>query len=356
MAALIATLLERGHAYRTDDGSIFFRIASWPAYGTLARARPDASSASASGSRRTSTARTTSATSRSGRAPKPGEPSWSTPGRRGPTRLAHRVLRDEHALPRAELRHPHRRHRPRVPAPRGRDRPVGGGHGPAVRAHLAPLRPPPDGRREDGQAHRQLRATRRPLRAGRSARGRCATRCSRPTTARRSSSATSRWPPRRRGGAAVDGAGRARRLPRGAADDPGARRRLLERARAAFEAALDDDLNIAPALAAVFDLVRELNRRIAERTAVHRGRRAGRRRAARPRPGARRDGAGRAPRATLPSARGAALLDERAAHARRGTGRAPMRCGTSWPRWASWSRTPGRPALAADGGDRWPDA
>ena len=30
---LIATLLERGHAYRTDDGSIFFRIASWPAYG-----------------------------------------------------------------------------------------------------------------------------------------------------------------------------------------------------------------------------------------------------------------------------------------------------------------------------------
>jgi cysteinyl-tRNA synthetase len=37
MAELIATLLERGHAYRTDDGSIFFRIASWPAYGKLAR-------------------------------------------------------------------------------------------------------------------------------------------------------------------------------------------------------------------------------------------------------------------------------------------------------------------------------
>jgi cysteinyl-tRNA synthetase len=40
MAALIATLLERGHAYRTDDGSIFFRIASWPAYGRLARLDP----------------------------------------------------------------------------------------------------------------------------------------------------------------------------------------------------------------------------------------------------------------------------------------------------------------------------
>ncbi len=37
---LIATLLERGHAYRTDDGSIFFRIASWPEYGRLARVDP----------------------------------------------------------------------------------------------------------------------------------------------------------------------------------------------------------------------------------------------------------------------------------------------------------------------------
>ena len=41
MAALIATLIERDHAYRTDDGSIFFRIASWPAYGALARLDPE---------------------------------------------------------------------------------------------------------------------------------------------------------------------------------------------------------------------------------------------------------------------------------------------------------------------------
>ena len=41
IVALIATLLERGHAYRTDDGSIFFRIASWPAYGRLARLDPE---------------------------------------------------------------------------------------------------------------------------------------------------------------------------------------------------------------------------------------------------------------------------------------------------------------------------
>ena len=41
IVALIETLLERGHAYRTDDGSIFFRIASWPAYGQLARLDPE---------------------------------------------------------------------------------------------------------------------------------------------------------------------------------------------------------------------------------------------------------------------------------------------------------------------------
>jgi cysteinyl-tRNA synthetase len=40
MASLVATLLERGHAYRTDDGSVFFRIASWPAYGRLAHLDP----------------------------------------------------------------------------------------------------------------------------------------------------------------------------------------------------------------------------------------------------------------------------------------------------------------------------
>ena len=41
IVALIETLLVGGHAYRTDDGSIFFRIASWPAYGRLARLDPD---------------------------------------------------------------------------------------------------------------------------------------------------------------------------------------------------------------------------------------------------------------------------------------------------------------------------
>jgi cysteinyl-tRNA synthetase len=40
MVGLIETLLAKGHAYRTDEGSIFFRISSWPAYGRLARLDP----------------------------------------------------------------------------------------------------------------------------------------------------------------------------------------------------------------------------------------------------------------------------------------------------------------------------
>jgi cysteinyl-tRNA synthetase len=41
---------------------------------------------------------------------------------------------------------------------------------------------------------------------------------------------------------------------------------LFDETRAAFDAAMDDDLNISPALAALFDLIRELNRRIDART------------------------------------------------------------------------------------------
>ena len=47
-----------------------------------------------------------------------------------------------------------------------------------------------------------------------------------------------------------------------AGDLPG----LLDDARSSFAAALDDDLNVSAALAALFDLVRELNRRIADRS------------------------------------------------------------------------------------------
>jgi cysteinyl-tRNA synthetase len=41
MVELIQKLLDGGHAYRAEDGSIFFRIASWPDYGQLARLDPE---------------------------------------------------------------------------------------------------------------------------------------------------------------------------------------------------------------------------------------------------------------------------------------------------------------------------
>ena len=37
MIAMIGTLMERGHAYQAEDGSVYFRISSFPGYGKLAR-------------------------------------------------------------------------------------------------------------------------------------------------------------------------------------------------------------------------------------------------------------------------------------------------------------------------------
>lgn len=37
MIAMIGTLMEKGHAYQAEDGSVYFRIASFPGYGKLAR-------------------------------------------------------------------------------------------------------------------------------------------------------------------------------------------------------------------------------------------------------------------------------------------------------------------------------
>ncbi|HKB28724.1 MAG TPA: cysteine--tRNA ligase [Candidatus Limnocylindrales bacterium] len=85
MADLISTLLERGHAYRTEDGSIFFRIASWPAYGRLARLDPEGLRVG----ERVEADEYGKDDVRDfalWKGPKPGEPAWSTkvgPGRPG---------------------------------------------------------------------------------------------------------------------------------------------------------------------------------------------------------------------------------------------------------------------------------
>ena len=85
ITALVSTLLEKGHAYRTEDGSIFFRISSWPAYGRLARLDPD--------SMRVGERVEADEYGKDDvrdfvlwKGPKPGEPSWDTalgPGRPG---------------------------------------------------------------------------------------------------------------------------------------------------------------------------------------------------------------------------------------------------------------------------------
>jgi len=78
IVALIETLLEHGHAYRTDDGSIFFRLSSWPAYGRLARLDPEGMRVG----ERVEADEYGKDDVRDfalWKGPKPGEPSWSTP-------------------------------------------------------------------------------------------------------------------------------------------------------------------------------------------------------------------------------------------------------------------------------------
>src|SRR6185369_15769337 len=85
MVAIIGRLLERGYAYRTDDGSIFFRISSWPAYGRLARLDPEQLQV---GERVEADdyGKDDVRDFALWKGPKPGEPSWDTaigPGRPG---------------------------------------------------------------------------------------------------------------------------------------------------------------------------------------------------------------------------------------------------------------------------------
>ena len=123
IAALVKTLIDTGHAYRTDDGSVFFRIASWPAYGRLARLDPDAMRVG----ERVEADEYGKDDVRDfalWKGPKPGEPSWDTVVGPGSAGLAHRMLGDEHGRARRVLRHPHRWRGPRLPAPRGRAGPV----------------------------------------------------------------------------------------------------------------------------------------------------------------------------------------------------------------------------------------
>ncbi len=78
IADLVARLRDGGHAYQTDDGSWFFRIGSWPAYGRLARLDPEAMRVG----ERVEADEYGKDDIRDfalWKGPKPGEPSWDTP-------------------------------------------------------------------------------------------------------------------------------------------------------------------------------------------------------------------------------------------------------------------------------------
>ena len=186
---------------------------------------------------------------------------WPTPVGRGVPRLAHRVLGDVDEVPRRAVRHPHRRHRPAVPAPRGRDRAVrGGGRAPVV-VDLGPRRAPPPVRAEDREVHRQRRARPRPASSAASTRSRSAGCASRRSTAREMDFS---WE-------AMETADqRVKQLRRHMAEWAPARRRRSARRRRAFDArfreALANDLHLPGAVAIVNELDRDATCRRARST------------------------------------------------------------------------------------------
>ena len=264
MAELIDQLLETGNAYRTDDGSIFFRISSWPAYGRLARIdatqlrvgeRVEADDYGKDDVRDFAL----------WKGPKPGEPSWDTaigPGRPGwhieCSAMSMKHLGESFDIHTGgvDLIFPH--HEDEIAqseASTGKtfvrtwmhcDHLRLGGAKMARRvgniARVSELL-------EAGVSPRALRYAliavhyRQGLEYTDESIAAAAAAIERLDTIE----------------AALDAY---------AEDRPDAADldEVLAGARARFEAALDDDLNVSAALAAVFDLVRELNRRIAERS------------------------------------------------------------------------------------------
>src|SRR2546425_137595 len=88
------------------------------------------------------------------------------PPRVAPRVLRHVAARDRDAVRRGDARHPRGRRGPDLPAPRGRDRAVGGGDGAAVRALVAARGVPQRARHQDVEAVRQLPRRARPAGAG----------------------------------------------------------------------------------------------------------------------------------------------------------------------------------------------
>ena len=263
IVGLIETLLEKDHAYRTADGSIFFRISSWPEYGRLARLDPtqlrvgervEADDYGKDDVRDFAL----------WKAPKPGDPSWDTaigPGRPG-WHIECSAMSIEHLGPSFDIHtggidliFPH--HEDEIAqSEAATGKPFVG-----TWLHCAHLR-------MAGQkmARRvgNIFSVAELLEAGVSPRALRLALIS--VHYRQSIDYTDDSLP-----AATAAIERLDALLAALAvyaeprpDDPGLQA-LLDEARSGFEAAMDNDLHTSAALGSVFDLVREVNRRMAER-------------------------------------------------------------------------------------------
>ena len=260
MVELIQKLLDGGHAYKTDDGSIFFRIASWPEYGRLARLDPEGMKV---GERieADNYGKDDVRDFALWKGPKPDEPSWETsigPGRPGwhieCSAMSMRYLGPSFDIHTGgvDLVFPH--HTDEI----AQSEAATGQRFVAYWLHNAFLQMGGQKMAKSvGNIERVGDITDRGIspRALRlaliSAHYRMALSFSEDSL-QAASSAVDR----------LDALFAALATYRCDCPNDATLAGLLDRTKAAFETALDDDLNISPALAALFDLVRELNRRV----------------------------------------------------------------------------------------------
>ena len=260
IVALVSTLLQKGHAYRTDDGSIFFRIASWPAYGQLARLDPTQLRV---GERVEADeyAKDDVRDFAIWKGPKPGEPSWETAigaGRPGwhiecsAMSMKHLGESFDVHTGGVDLIFPH--HEDEI----AQSEAATGHEFVRTWLHCAHLQM---GGEKMAKSTGNIARVEEVLAQGVSARALryalLAVHYRAPLTYSDESLAAATAAIERLDAALLALAG----YREDRSDDP-TLPEALEAARTAFGAALDDDLNVSPALAALFDLVRVVNRRI----------------------------------------------------------------------------------------------
>ena len=179
----------RARVRRADgSGDVYFDVRSWPAYGELTGRRIDDMEPAADADPRGKRDPRDFALWKGAQA---GRAVVADPVGRRASGLAPRVLGDGGQVPRRRVRHPRRRHRPAVPAPRERAWRSRRAVGQRVRALLDAQRLGHDGGREDEQVAGQQPARHRGASAGAAGRAALLPRW------RRTTAATSSTPTRR---------------------------------------------------------------------------------------------------------------------------------------------------------------